>query len=334
VYPNYDDDAYVAVNLDAKSLGFAKRNLSRISDPLLRTQVWDDLWEMVRNTEMPLKDYVQMINMHFPKETNPITLEQLVQTISGRYSDEATIIYYWPPTTDGLRSDRASFIAGMEREYLRRFKEAKPGSDDQKLWFDNFVSVAQTPGALDQLSRWSTMASVAPGFPLDVDRQWNVAKRLSRFQHPKAASLLAALKKKDPSDRGVRQALSFEAVQPDLKIKEKWVGILKQPKPDVSLAEARAVVGSLFPAEQKPLAKRFANDFYDYLKANGSSENSVFVEGVAEGLAPLSCSQEESTRMKEFLKTTDRYNPSVVKSLKMGLEEDERCQRIRAMSSL
>ena len=90
----------------------------------------------------------------------------------------------------------------------------------------------------------------------------------------------------------------------------------------------------MFPVEQRPLAKRFEKDFYEYLKANGRSENEIFVEIVAASMAPLMCSPDESTRLKKFLKDADKFSPSVSKALKVNLDEDERCQRIRALSSL
>ena len=178
------------------------------------------------------------------------------------------------------------------------------------------------------------MKNVAPGMPLDLDRQWSVVRKLARYQHPQAMELLSEMKKKDASDRGQRNALSTEAIQPDFKIKEKWVTILKQPKPSVSFAEARSVMRSLFPLEQRDLAKRFEADFYEYLRKNGKSENEIFVENVAESLVPLACAREESTRLRNFLSDSARFTPSVAKALKVSLDEDERCQRIRAMSSL
>ncbi len=332
VYPNYQDEGFIAVSLDPKSLEYARRSLSKIKDGLLRTMVWDDVWEMVRNTEMPLKDYIQIVNVHFPKESDPILLEQIVNTISGR--EFAAVTHYWPQTDARLQRERLEFIGAMEKEYLRRFRSAKPGSDDQRLWFDNYVDLAQTSKALDQLAQWGGQTNVAKGMPLDVDRQWRVVRKLARYQHPKAMELLAAVRIKDNSDRGQRYALSIEAIQPDVKVKEKWVAILKQPKPAVSYAEATSVMRSLFPVEQRDLAKRFENDFYQYLKENGRSENEIFVEGVASAMAPLRCSSEDSVRLRKFLGDADRFSPSVAKSLKVSLDEDERCQRIRALSSM
>lgn len=330
VYPNYRDEGYVNVALDSKSLEFAKKNVSRVSDPLLRTMIWDDLWEMVRNGNLPLKGYVDVVAQHFQKEQDSLVLDLIVNTVSGGRSEDTTILYYWP-TDDRSERERAAFIGQMERQYLLRMQAAKPGSDEQKLWFDNYVGIARSPDALNQLAKWAEQKDLPLRFQLDLDRRWALVLRLSRFQHPEAAARLDDLRKLDTSERGHKNLLAAEAVQPKPEIKQKWVNTLKAEKPNVSFAEARSVLSSLFPIEQRDLAKAFSGDFYEYLKANGESENELFVGSVSTGLAPLNCDVSESRRLREFMKT-GRLSPSVGKRLTRELEEDERCQKVRALA--
>ncbi|MGE0527078.1 MAG: aminopeptidase N [Bdellovibrionales bacterium] len=333
VYPNYGDEGYVSVSLDPQSLLFARASLRQMQDPLLRSMVWDDLWEMVRSTELPLKDYVTVAEKHFPAETDVILLNQIVETISGRRNETGTVLHFWPET-ERSRSERAQFVANIEQQYLKRFKSARAGSDAQKFWFDTFVSVARTPEALNQIAAWSRSPRVAPGFQLDLDRQWKLAHRLARYEHKDAGRALAQVKLKDTTDRGQRYALAVEAVQPELEIKEKWINILKQPKPPLSFTEARSVLDSLFPLEQTHLAQHFEKEYYAYLRENGNSENATMVRSIASHLAPLNCAPKSSDHLKAFLKTHRDFSPSVLKTLKVNLEEDERCQRVRAMSAL
>lgn len=333
VYPNYQDDGYLSASLDPKTLEFVKSNLSRVPDAFLRTMLWHDLWQMVRNTEMPLKDYVRIVEQHFGPEKDTILMGKIVQTIAGRRSEEATILHYWPDSEAAL-SEKTKFVGSMERQFMSRFRSSKAGSDAQKFWFDRYVKIARSTEALNQLTKWAEMPRVAPGFPLDLDRQWDIVRTLSRYQHTSAARLLEMMKQKDTSDRGQRLALAAEAIQPDVNVKQKWVGTLAQPKPQMPFAQARAVLGSLFPVEQANLAQRFENDFYEYLKANGRSEDEIYVESFAEAAAPLNCKEESSTRLKTFLRENESFSPSIVKSLKISVEEDERCQRVRAMAAI
>lgn len=333
VYSNYQDDGYLAVSLDINSLNYVKEHLSRIKDPLLRTMLWNDLWQMVRALEMPLKDYVQIIEKHFPLETDLLLLGQIVRTISGRGNERSSILQYWPDRPE-TQLERQRFTASIERQYLNRFRSARAGSDAQKFWFDNYVTIGRSNEALDQMAKWYEKETVAKGFKLDPDRQWNLIRQLARYQHAQAGAFLARQKIKDASDRGKRAALAAEAIRPDLEIKKKWVAALRQPQPTVNLQEARSVAGSLFPLEQTSLAQRFANDFYDYVKANASHENEYLVGTVAVGLTPLSCSQDQAVQLRSFLKGSTDFSPTLAKTLKVILEEDERCLRVRAMSRL
>lgn len=334
VYPNFKDAGFIAISLDQLSLDFTKKHLTSVADPLLRAQLWQDLWKMVRSTDLPLKDYVQVLEEHFPHENDSLILSQVVTTVNGRRGFEGTtVLNYWPA---GNSEERSRFISTMEDEYLRRFNKSKPGSDAQKDWFDRFVAFARSPKALAQLSAWAIAnpKMVAKGMPFDIDRKWNVAKGLARFQQAIPEKFLAELKKSDTGDRGKRNAMAVEAIAPDPAVKEKWVKILRADKPSVSFEEARAVLRSIFPLEQNNLARRFEDDFYSYLNKNARSENEIFVDAIARSTSPLNCSPEASSRMRDFLKNSERFAPSIAKAMKVSLDEDERCQRVRAMSRL
>ncbi len=334
VYPNYQDDAYARITLDPWSLKFAKENVSKIPDTLLRTMVWTDLWQMVRDAEMPLSEYIQVVNQHMPSENDEILLQDLVATISGSRNEYATILYYWPQRNAKDKADRMAFVGKVEEQYLKRMQSSKPGSDLQKFWYDNYVNVAATAKGLAQVAAWTKAKQAAPGLPIDLDRRWALAYQLSRYQMPEAGKIVGDMSKKDTSDRGHKNALSAEAVRPDMSVKVKWVNSLKTPKPKVSLADAGAVLGALFPIEQRDLAQQFKTDFFDYLKANGNSENEHFVRSFAGSLMPLSCDARDSSVLKTFLGSHPEFTPSVTKQMKVSIQEDERCQKIRAASAL
>lgn len=332
IYPNVGDHGFVVVSLDPLSLQHARAHVSRINDTLLRTMVWADLWEMVRAGEMPLNEYIEILTAQLPKENDRVILELVVHTIFSHRNHPA-VLTYWPLDANA-KSARLKFLTKMEDEFLRRFKQAKAGSDEQKVWFDNYVALAETPRALDQLAKWSlTNAPLGPKFPLDLDRRWALVHRLARYNHPRAEASLTLAKSKDPSDRGQRAVLAAEAIRPDANVKRKWVNVLTQPKPQLSFITLRAVTEAIFPHEQGSLAQEFTESYFKYLKANGLSENETFVEAAAVGLSPLDCEAAGAQRFKEFLSDSgSRFVPSLAKALKVLLQEDQRCQAVRARS--
>ncbi|HMN69867.1 MAG TPA: ERAP1-like C-terminal domain-containing protein, partial [Bdellovibrionales bacterium] len=144
VFPNLGDHGFVSVSLDAKSLEYAKKNLAGMPDQFLRTMLWDGLWKMVRDTEMPLKNYIDIVDTHFAKESDPIATRQITSTLGGSWGDTNTVLNYWPQTDERLRAERLAFWEKMETEYLRRFQGAKAGSDEQREWFDRYVALARS----------------------------------------------------------------------------------------------------------------------------------------------------------------------------------------------
>lgn len=326
VYPNDEDYGFYNVVLDAKSLAFAREHLPTAKDNLLRAMVWNDLWQMVRNGEMPLQKYVDIAVAHLPTESNVIILSKVVGSISG---DRGSAIQYWPLER---KAELDVFIKKMEETFYTRFQKAKDGSDDQKFWFDSYVALARTDKALGQLETWSKQKNITKNFPLDLDRHWGILRQIARFAPKPPIDGIEALKKADSSDRGVRGAMSVEAVQPLADIKQKWMTELTQTKPKVSLTEARTIMGSLFPLEQAPLARTFEDKFYSFISERAQPEHDIFMRQFAARLTPLNCSADQSSRLKSFIQS-QRLTPVVTKALKVNLQEDERCQMIRAKAS-
>src|SRR5690606_12485961 len=79
VFPNYGDHAYALVTLDPVSLDFARERLDVIEDPLLRQQVWQSLWHMVREQQLRSTDYLAFAGPKVARERDP----ELVETILG-----------------------------------------------------------------------------------------------------------------------------------------------------------------------------------------------------------------------------------------------------------
>lgn len=329
VYPNVGDHGFYSVQLDASSLKSLKEVLSYLPDELERAMIWDDLWQMVRRAEMPLEEYIQVVEKHFARENKQLILDQIVMSINGGRSEKGTVLYYWPETNETQKIAKQKFVSKMEGLYLLKLNAAKDGTDAQKFWFDAYVNLARSPMALRRLEGWYKSKNVTPKFVLDLDRKWKIVRQLNRFQHPGADQLISKMKIEDNSDRGQRQALGAEAIRPEMSIKQKWVNELKESKPKITYAEARSVSTSLFPVEQVNLAQRFEADFYEYLRLNGKSEEEVFVETVAPQMAPLNCESKGSNKLKSFLGQDDLFSPSVKKALLISVDEDERCQKVR-----
>jgi hypothetical protein len=320
-----DNEAYAQVSLDERSLVYITRSLGHIGDDLLRLQVWQNLWTMVGTTQLPLKTYLQIAEGALTSEKNIFVLHWIVGTLSSPGHDERTAVYYWPRQHE---DEKYAFIDRLEHLYFRRFSAPRLSGEEKQLWLEAYIGLAQSPPALNQIAQWAHQPVT------DMDQRWMIARQLTRFAHPAAAALTKELQRKDGSDRGARALLAIEAIKPLPAVKRKWVDILKKDKSDLSLSQVEGVLGSLFPSEQKELARPFTREYYDYLKRNGTSENETYVELMARRLAPLDCEAEAAAAMREFLEGPQAFSPTVKRALRSALQDDETCQRVRAASRL
>lgn len=327
VYPNHNDHGYVNVKLDPRSLQFLQTDLAKVQDLLVRSLVWNDLWRMVRNYELPLKAYIEVVNQNFAMEQDEIILQQVVNTIVGERG--GSILKYWP-TTPAAENAKLDFVARMEKDFSGRLRASVSGSDIEKFWFDNLQRLARTEPVLTDLYNKLASGKVSPRFSLDLDRKWAITLTLARYQHPSAAEALQRMKTEDASDRGLKSALSVEAIVPDLAVKERIVREISSIKDARPLQEVAAQSYALFPMGQENLRLKFETTFFEYLEKNKSSEDESRVGTVVGGLVPLGCELANSEKLKSRVLNDVAINPSLKKSLRMNIEEDERCQKIRS----
>lgn len=327
LYPNHGDHAYADIKLDPQSLTFLQTHLADIQDLLVRSLVWNDLWRMVRTSELPLKDYVAIVEKNFSREGDEIILQQVVNTIGGGPS---SVLGYWPVETEANRKSRAEFVAKFEADFLARLKQTKTGTDAEKFWADNLMRFAETPLGLNAMAEWLKAHQVSTKFPLDLDRKWGIVRQLTRFSHPDAAQAFITMKAADRSDRGVKSALSIDATIPTEAAKNKWIQEIMGATTSRPLAEIQVLAYSLFPAEQDHLKVKFEPKFFDYFAKNKNSEDEARVRTIILGLLPLRCDEAPANKLKATIANDGDINPTVLKNLKMSLEEDERCQKIRS----
>lgn len=327
VYPNAKDYGYASVHLDQTSLEYLKLHLSSIQDPLLRALIWNDLWEMVRAGHMPLRQYVEILNAHFGKETDLLNIAAVASNF-GR------VLYYMQADTDAAKKAREDFVQRFETLLLQRLSGAKPGSEEQKVWFDQFANLVRSPKGLELARGWLEGKAVPTGLNLDVDRRWILTRQLARFSGQPEDALIAKMKSEDGSERGQRQALASEAVQPVAAVKSRWVKRVQAVESKLPLAEAQAILGALFPPEQQHLAKSFAPDFYSYLSEQGQNEEKQqLIAAMARATSPLFCEAEAAQQYRAYIEK-NQFAETISRTMKENLQEDERCQKIRAHSGL
>lgn len=327
VYPNLDDQAYIKVVLDAKSVETAKSSLSIMQDPLMRMMLWANFWQMVRDQDLSLADYAEIAEHHLEKENDLTILHMVMRSVTG------PLLSYWPMKPEILNQKRGAFIKKLEGITWSRMEKSKAGSDEQSFWFDNFVSVAETPQSLSTITQLLEGSLAAPkGFTIDQDRRWTILNRLCRKGSAQCSTLVEREKKRDGSDRGQKSALAAEAIRPDLAVKENFYRQVVEDK-NVSLQKKYAIAKSMFPYEQQDMAQNFEARYFQYLESNKHNAEVESLQLYARSFIPNNCTSPQSTKVGSFLAHNPDLPAPVTIHLKQALDEDSRCQKIRGKLS-
>jgi aminopeptidase N len=251
VYPNAGDHAYAKTPLDPASVGFARRGLGTIDDPLLRQQVWASLWEMVRDRQLSSLDYLDLVADHLPGEGSLPIVQMVTATVGGaigRYVPEPRI------------DDAASrFVAVADAA----IGSAPPG-DRRVLWARALIGAAFSEA---DARRAAEIVDAPPeGLSVDQDMRWAVAVRWASLGVPGADERVAAERDRDPSDRGDRAVVAAESARPDREAKEEvWTRLHGDGY--ASLHMAKAAAAAFWQRPQAALLEPYVEPFFAGLPA-------------------------------------------------------------------
>jgi hypothetical protein len=95
------------------------------------------------------------------------------------------------------------------------------------------------------------------------------------------------------------------------------------------LDELQVAAYGMFPLEQVGLKAAFEDRFYKFMERNADLDDETRVNLFAYPFLPLRCEAKASARLKNFVTSSAKLHPVLKRSFLAGIEEDERCQRIR-----
>ena len=206
VYPNFNDHAYAKIALDDESLAWARENIERVPDDLLRQQLWSTLWSMVRDQQLKSTDFLAIVRDKIGFERNI----ELIDSVIG-HADVARMRY-----APAARRDAETHLLFEKAHAGLR---AASDKDSRIIWARALVNFAANPDDLASIGRLADGDVVVPDFELDQDMRWSVALRHTAFAMPGAAERVAAETERAPSDRGQRARLSCESAIPSADVK-------------------------------------------------------------------------------------------------------------------
>ncbi|MFC5510140.1 aminopeptidase N [Massilia jejuensis] len=321
VYPNYQDWGFVKVQLDRRSFQTARASLAKVDDALLRTMLWQSLWDGVLDAKLPLDAFLETVLANAPLEKDYTLLGDVLGKVaqSKEYLD-----------LTGQRSAWARRMRTDLQDMAWKATAASKGNDNfQRRWFDAYLNLASTPPALARLAGVLAGTTVVEGLALNQDLRWAIVRRLNRYDHPGAAALVAAEAVRDRSDAGQAAALGAAVIRPDPKIKAEWLGTVEDLQTKLPFSKIRTAMGSLYPAEQSVLAEATAAQRLAGLPAIDKAAGPVYMRSYASALIPASCTPASVKRLTEAAAGMTDLSAGTRRALRDAQQEDQRCLRIK-----
>ncbi len=321
VYPNYQDWAFVKVNLDKRSFATTKLYLAQIQDPLLRSMLWQSLWDSVRDGKLPLNEYLQVALANAPLEQDYTTLGQVLGQIA------AAKVYL----NKALGSEHAyvkNIALQLEEITWQSTRTNSDNKNMQRRWFSYYLSFAHSSGALDNLHKLLTGAHSLENLTISQDIRWDIIAQLSRFSHSKPAQLIAHELTLDSSDTGEKSALYARVIAPNPQVKMDWLAKIQQKNSDIPFSKLRTAMSALYPSEQNAFNEQSAvqriTSLADIDKANGP----VFMRSYTR-LLPATCNKESVARLSKAVTELTGLSAGTKRSLLIKQQEDQRCLMIK-----
>ena len=323
VYANHGDWDYARVDFDRKALATLGDYLSAFSDPLTRMMLWQGVYDMVLQQRLSPAEFIDIALANVDAERVDDVTRQVLGALQSSWWYLQRLVEDPSPL-----SETAARIEG----YLwQAFLDSEPGSDRQLLLFDNYMAAATSEQSLDRLAGLLVGTEVPAGFDFDQDRRWDVVEVLSGFDHPGGEASLAAERERDRSDEGRRRALSVGAAFPDPEHHRRLMLLLLDPDPGLTVADARAHAGGLFPDHQHKLQLKIVGEVFDRLQSASENLDPRYFGPITGGLLGTICDKGYLELLERAVDRSETLHPSLRNRLLDLRFEVKRCLSIGEM---
>ncbi|GIU21958.1 aminopeptidase N [Shewanella schlegeliana] len=328
VYPNYQDWGFVKVTLDPTSFRTAQTNLASVEDPLLRSMLWQSLWDSVESGEQSLNDYIGTVLINLPGERDLTILDQVLTSLSSAriYLDKMV------PINQGYAKKA---IRAIEQMSLRKVMVNKGNRDIQRRWFAVYIEFARSSDALNHIDSLLQQTATIKGVEIDQALRWKMIVHLNRFDHRNGRYWLNKERAADNSDAGQKSALAAQVIRPETSNKAQWLKRIQQPT-HLPFAKVRTVMENLYPSEQKRLSAASAEQRLATLAELDSSKGPVFMRSYNKSLIPTDCSYGNANRLQQVIKSVESeqtqkpLSDTSLRALKEALQHEQKCLLIKS----
>ncbi|ABV35524.1 aminopeptidase N [Shewanella sediminis HAW-EB3] len=321
VYPNYQDWGYVKVILDDKSFETAKQDLNMMKDPMLRSMLWQSLWDSVTSGVLPLDKYLGTVFINLPHEQDYIILGQVLANLyqSKSYLEQMLPIH---------RSYTGKVLKGLAQMSLRNTMTNAGNSDFQRRWFDAYVQFSRSPRALAHLEQLLQGRASIRGLTLDQDTRWKIITQLNRYDHNGSRKLLEKEQKSDLSDSGEKAAIGALVSRPEASIKRRWLYRIEHGQA-LPFSKLSTAMSHLYPKEQKMLSAATSEQRLADLAEIDGRKDPVFMRSYATNLIPIQCDHAGIALLQKAIDKHTELSMGTRRALLEAHQNEVRCVIIK-----
>ena len=215
--PNDDDFTYAKLRFDDRSYATLLAHTADFVESLPRSLVIGAFWEMVREGEMPARDFVDLLLASLATETHSTVIRTILQTtkqIPSQLLTSATL-FCAPEHREETQATVADALRTMA-------EDAEPGSDRQLQMVGAFGRAARSADDIARLRGAYDGTQSYPGLELDQDLRWVLLSALAALGDATDEEIAAELARDDTSS-GREKAFHARAARPTAAAKaEAW----------------------------------------------------------------------------------------------------------------
>jgi aminopeptidase N len=249
---NDDDLTFAKIRLDEHSRRALVTGIGLLTESLPRALCWTAATDMLRDAELPTRDYVELVLGGVSHETDMSVVQTVLAT--GR---NAIDLYAYP-------ADRLLLSARWASALHRLAHEAEPGSDHQlaftRAWASAVASAEQVE-ELRALLATEDGGSILPGLAVDTDLRWSLLHRLVVIGEAGDGAIDAELER-DNTATGRRRVAYARAARPTTEAKATaWAEAVESDRLPNALLSA-TVSGFAHP-EHRQLIRPYVERYLD-----------------------------------------------------------------------
>ena len=321
VYPNYQDWGFAMVELDAVSFANAGKALGKVDDPLLRTMLWQSLWDGVRAAKYPLNEFMATAMNNIGAEKD--------YTLLGEALNKIAVGVYYLKAMPAPAQYKAQTLTALQQTAWKGMEASEGNADFVQRWFSLYQEVAIDKPGLDRLASVLSGATVVKGLAVGQDLRWSLIASLNRYDYPNGAALIAAELERDKSNSGQMGALAATVLRPDPAIKAEWLANIEDVKTTVPFPRLRTAMGNIFPVEQAALAEASAEQRLARLPVIDKAADPVYMRTYGSTMIPANCTSANVARLNKAIAQYKGLSAGTVRALKETQDREVRCVAIK-----